>query len=87
MPRSTSLQSLAALLGLALFSLAPATTARTPEPRPDLIVGTLALSHDKAAPDSTVRVDFTVENRGEAAAEGISNRHLAAAVVVRNAGA
>lgn len=69
MPRSTSLQSLAALLGLALFSLAPATPARTPEPRPDLIVGTLALSHDKAAPDSTVRVDFTVENRGEAAAE------------------
>lgn len=68
MARSTSLKVLAALLALSPLWLSPDVDARSAEPRPDLIVGTFALSHDKAAPDSSVRVDFTVENRGEAPA-------------------
>ena len=66
MARSKKLVTLGMLTALLPLGLAPPAEAQ--EARPDLIVGTLSLSHDKAAPDSVVRVDFTVENRGAQAA-------------------
>ncbi|MCL4751807.1 MAG: hypothetical protein KJ015_16650 [Myxococcales bacterium] len=58
----------AKLLGLLLSAMSlgvsPSARAQTAEARPDLIIGALALSHDRAAPDSAVQVELSVENRG-----------------------
>lgn len=53
------------LCALALFAAtAPAVAA--PAPLPDLVVESVQLSHDKAAPDTVVGVTFSVANRGNA---------------------
>ncbi|MBI3204897.1 MAG: hypothetical protein HYZ29_25395 [Myxococcales bacterium] len=66
MARSKSLVGLWMLTALSPLALAPRAEAQ--EARPDLTIGALSLSHDKAAPDSVVRVDFAVENHGTQAA-------------------
>jgi len=56
-------------LGLCLAGgllLAQSADAEPADQRPDLVISVLRLSHERAAPDSPLRVEFTVENAGHA---------------------
>lgn len=66
MSRSTLLRSSALVASALSLGVSERALAETGEARPDLIIGALSASHDRAAPDSAVRLDFSVENRGNA---------------------
>jgi len=63
-----TLPKLGLLAGMAVVITTAGSSAESVEPRPDLVIQSLELSHDRLAPDTVVVAKLAVANRGAAGA-------------------